>query len=327
MNQSKRKEKKFLWMMVAAHEASVVPLGRGRTGPVIEPCDDVEEDLVDVLRQLAGGEGVPHARVELERLVRAGRLPAEELADGGVRDPVASPVHDQEGQRHLREHLALDAEAGPEELVRRLEPRPPLVAVGVAADLVALGLRPVGGADDVPGGHHLPRRDEPGDGLQHLDHRRVRLHLLRDLAHGRHQHGPRPVGRPRPVEQQRHRAAHGLAQQEPRQLRRLVGGDGGGEVGVAVAEEDVEGGDVAPEAVRLAVALVVHAVDGVAGLRQPHPGAAHRHAALHRVTVAHEDEGLDWSGVGGEPPAGEELHPTRVLDVFFFVVVAVINVV
>lgn len=133
---------------------------------MVEPRDDVGEDEVDVLGQLAGGERVPHARVELERLVRAGRLPAEQPADFRVGDPVGAPVHDEERQRHLREHLALDAEAGPEELVRRPQPRPALVAVGVALDLVALGPRPVGGADDVPGGHDLPRRDVPDDGLQ-----------------------------------------------------------------------------------------------------------------------------------------------------------------
>lgn len=141
--------------------------------------------------------------------------------------------------------------------------------------------------------------------------------LVGDLAHGRHQHGARPVGRPRPVEEQRHRAAHRLAQQEPGRLL-FVGGDDGGEVGVAVAEEDVEGGDVAPEAVRLAVALVVHAVHGVPGLRQPDPRAAHRHAALHRVTVADEDEGFDRPCLG-EPSAGEELHAPRVLDEFLLV--------
>jgi hypothetical protein len=122
------------------------------------------------------------------------------------------------------------------------------------------------------------------------------------------------------VEEERHRAAHGLAEQEPAAAA-AVGADGlGDEEGVAVADERVEVGDVALEPVGAAVALVVEAEDGEPGARQPLAGSAHRHGALHGVPVAEEDERLWWAAPGlGHPRAGEEPHPARVPHVLLHI--------
>jgi hypothetical protein len=42
--------------------------------------NDVLENSLDVVWQLAGGEGVPHACVEFERLVLACHLPVQQFA-------------------------------------------------------------------------------------------------------------------------------------------------------------------------------------------------------------------------------------------------------
>jgi hypothetical protein len=72
--------------------------------PFFKPGDDIREDGVDVVGRLAGGEGVPHARVELERLVLARRRPVQQLAHRWVRYLVRPAVHNQEWQRHLHTH-------------------------------------------------------------------------------------------------------------------------------------------------------------------------------------------------------------------------------
>jgi len=44
-----------------------------RDGSVVQPSDDILENSADVVGRLTRGEGVPHAWVELERLVLARR--------------------------------------------------------------------------------------------------------------------------------------------------------------------------------------------------------------------------------------------------------------
>lgn len=63
--------------------------------PPVEPSDDVWEDKVDVLRGLTGRERMPHARVELERLVLGWCSFVEQLADWGIDHYIFAAMHDQ----------------------------------------------------------------------------------------------------------------------------------------------------------------------------------------------------------------------------------------
>lgn len=63
--------------------------------PSVEPSDDVWEDEVDVLRGLTGRERMPHARVELERLVLGWCSFVEQLADRGIDHYIFAAMHDQ----------------------------------------------------------------------------------------------------------------------------------------------------------------------------------------------------------------------------------------
>ena len=180
------------------------------------------------------------------------------------------------------QEVGLDVQADLEQLEGGLESRLVLVAVGVAPDLVPLLLHPVGGVDDVGGGHDLPGGDDGGDGPQDVDDHRVRPHVVGDLAHGRHQHGAGPEVGASAVEEESDGAAHGLAEKE--EPADVGAADDGGEVVVAVLDEGLEVWHVALQAVGAAVALVVEAVHGVAGTGQTLAGAAHGNAALHSVT-------------------------------------------
>lgn len=71
-------------------------------GSVVQPSNDVLENRPDVVGRLAGGESVPHARVELERLVVARRRSVQQLVHRRVCHLVCPAVHDQERQRDLQ---------------------------------------------------------------------------------------------------------------------------------------------------------------------------------------------------------------------------------
>jgi hypothetical protein len=69
---------------------------------VVEPGDDVEEDGIHVLVGLAGGEAVPHPRVEFDGFVGAGRPLVQRAAHLRVCHRVGLAVQDEERQLHLR---------------------------------------------------------------------------------------------------------------------------------------------------------------------------------------------------------------------------------
>ena len=72
---------------------------------LVEPGDDVGEDGLHVLVGLAGGEAVPHLRVELDGLVRAGSALVQRAADLRVRHRVGLAVQDEERQLHLAKQI------------------------------------------------------------------------------------------------------------------------------------------------------------------------------------------------------------------------------
>jgi len=109
------------------------------------------------------------------------------------------------------QEVCLHVQADLEQLEGGLESRLVLVAVGVAPDLVPLVLHPVGGVDDIGGGHDLPGGDDGGHGPEDVDHHRVRPHVVGDLAHGRYEHGAGPKVGASAVEEKGDGAAHGLA--------------------------------------------------------------------------------------------------------------------
>jgi hypothetical protein len=68
---------------------------------LVEPGDDVEEDGIHVLVGLAGGEAVPHPRVELDGFVGAGGPLVQRAAHLWVCHRVGLAVQDEERQLHL----------------------------------------------------------------------------------------------------------------------------------------------------------------------------------------------------------------------------------
>ena len=80
---------------------------------LVEPRDNVREHQLHVLVRLAGGEAVPHPRVELDGLVGAGRALVEGAADLGVGHRVGLTVQDEEWHRHLWKHIKKQNEGRP----------------------------------------------------------------------------------------------------------------------------------------------------------------------------------------------------------------------
>jgi hypothetical protein len=76
-------------------------LGLPMATALVEPRDDVGEDQVHVLIRLAGGEAVPHARIELDDLVGAGCALVEGATDLWVGHRIGLAMQDEEWHRDL----------------------------------------------------------------------------------------------------------------------------------------------------------------------------------------------------------------------------------
>lgn len=83
------------------HHLHQAVLHRPGAAAPVEPGDDVGEDGVDVVVGLAGGEAVPHPRVELDGLVGAGGALVQRTAHLRVRHRVGLAVQDEERHAHL----------------------------------------------------------------------------------------------------------------------------------------------------------------------------------------------------------------------------------
>lgn len=261
-----------------------------RRASLVEPGEDVAAHALYVLVRLPEEHGVEHPVVHLEGLVLAGGGLVERAADGRVGDLVGAAVHDEERDADLAEARA-ELVGGAQQLGDGAEPGPAVVAHGVPGRDEALGGHLDGLLDEVGGGHDGERGREPRDEGEDLRQRPWRADPVGDPAHGRHEHGARPLpGGRAEVDEQADRAAHGLPEQEAGQRRVLLPLLNGAEESEEVGDGGLERGDEGAEAVGAAVAREVGGEAGEAGAGQEDGRGLERPADVVAVAVDHEDE-------------------------------------
>jgi hypothetical protein len=231
-----------------------------------------------------------HPIVYLDGLVFARRGLVQGVADVGVGHLVRAAVHDEERDGDLAEPRA-QLVGRAQQLDDGAEPRPAVIPHGVARGDDALGGHLDGLLDEVGGGHDGGRGREPRDEGEDLRQRPRRADPVGDPAHGRDEHGPRPLLRRRAqVDEQADGPAHGLPEEEAGQARILRPRPDGAEEGEEVGDGGVEVGHEGAETVGTAVAREVGGEAGEPEAREEDRRGLERPADVVAVAVDHEDE-------------------------------------
>ncbi|PON89412.1 hypothetical protein TorRG33x02_147630 [Trema orientale] len=283
-------------MKVASKKSRII-IGPILLGPFIDPLPHVLQHEIGILVRLPLDQRVVHPIVELQGLVRTGCLLVQELRRRRTRHPVVRAVNGQKRRRYPAK-IILYVLAHPSQLPHGPHPGAPRVPPRVRGYDPQLR----GVLDRLPN-HLLVRHSRPRVG--HAEEQAVEeqphlagLHVLRHHEQRGREDQPRPRVRIR-LEVHEHGGgpAHGLAEQEGRQVPVRLAPADVGEEGEGGGGDLLHVAEVAAEAVGPAVAEEVGGEDGVAPAGEADADLLEEPAGVGAVAVGHVDRAFDFRAI------------------------------